>query len=70
MRLKKDVYHLRSDFPAIIHIDYSGRIQTVHKKTNPRYWHLIQGFKEYTGYGLVVNKRFNRPRESNYFSPR
>jgi carbamoyltransferase len=59
MRLEKDVYHLRSDLPAVVPIDDSGRIQTVHKETNQRYWFLIQAFKEYTGYGLVVNTSFN-----------
>ena len=59
MRVKKDIYHLRSDIPAITHIDYSARIQTVHKETNLRYWRLIQAFKEYTRYGLFVNTSFN-----------
>lgn len=53
------LYHLRSDIPAITHIDYSARIQTVHKETNQRYWCLIQAFKERTGYGLLVNTSFN-----------
>nr|MBF0223159.1 carbamoyltransferase [Desulfobulbaceae bacterium] len=53
------LYHLRSDIPAITHVDFSARIQTVHKETNPRYWHLINAFKEQTGYGLVVNTSFN-----------
>jgi carbamoyltransferase len=57
--LYERLYHLRSDIPAITHIDYSARIQTVHKETNERYWHLIQAFKERTGYGLLVNTSFN-----------
>jgi carbamoyltransferase len=57
--LYERLYHLRSDIPAITHIDYSARIQTVHKETNERYWRLIQTFKEYTGYGLLVNTSFN-----------
>ena len=57
--LYERLYHLRSDIPAITHIDYSARIQTVHKETNQRYWRLIQAFKECTGYGLVVNTSFN-----------
>jgi len=57
--LYERLYHLRSDIPAITHIDYSARIQTVHKETNQRYWRLIQAFKEETGYGLVVNTSFN-----------
>ncbi|NJM25161.1 MAG: carbamoyltransferase [Bacteroidia bacterium] len=57
--LKDKLYYLRSDMPAITHIDFSARIQTVHKETNPRYWNLIQAFKKLTGYGLVVNTSFN-----------
>jgi len=53
------LYHLRSDIPAVTHIDYSARIQTVDKKTNSRYWHLINAFKGKTGYGLLVNTSFN-----------
>ena len=41
------------------HLDYSARIQTVHKETNERYWELINAFKQQTGYGLVVNTSFN-----------
>lgn len=57
--LKDKLYHLRSDMPAITHIDFSARIQTVHKETNPRYYELIQEFKKLTGYGVVVNTSFN-----------
>lgn len=57
--LYERLYHLRSDIPAITHIDYSARIQTVHKDTNERYWRLIKTFKERTGYGLLVNTSFN-----------
>ncbi len=53
------LYHLRSDVPAITHVDYSARIQTVHRETNERYWRLIQAFKEQTGYGVIVNTSFN-----------
>jgi carbamoyltransferase len=53
------LYHLRSDVPAITHVDYSARIQTVHKETNERYWRLIRAFKEHTGCGLIVNTSFN-----------
>src|SRR3989344_2201491 len=49
----------RSDIPAITHLDYSARLQTVSRKTNKRYWKLINAFKERTGYGLVVNTSFN-----------
>lgn len=53
------LYHLRSDVPAITHIDFSARIQSVNKKTNPRYWKLINEFKNLTGYGVIVNTSFN-----------
>ena len=53
------LYHLRSDIPAITHIDYSARIQTVHRETNERYWKLIKAFKDLTGFGLIVNTSFN-----------
>jgi carbamoyltransferase len=45
--------------PAITHVDFSARIQTVHKETNPRFWKLIQTFKRKTGCGLIINTSFN-----------
>jgi carbamoyltransferase len=53
------LYHLRSDIPAVTHIDYSARIQTVDRQTNERYWQLIKCFKQKTGFGLLVNTSFN-----------
>jgi len=53
------LYQSRSDVPAITHIDNSARIQTVNKKTNLRYWELINEFKNQTGYGILVNTSFN-----------
>lgn len=49
----------RSDIPAVTHVDYSARVQTVHKETNPRYHALISAFKERTGCPIVVNTSFN-----------
>jgi carbamoyltransferase len=49
----------RSDLPAITHVDYSARIQTVHEETNPRYHALIGAFKRRTGCPVVVNTSFN-----------
>ena len=49
----------RSLIPAVTHVDYSSRIQTVSKKTNPRFYKLIESFKNRTGYPLVVNTSFN-----------
>jgi carbamoyltransferase len=57
--LREKLYHLRSDIPAVTHIDYSARIQTVSKLTNPRYWGLIDAFRQQTGYALIVNTSFN-----------
>lgn len=57
--LYERLYHLRSDVPAITHIDYSARIQSVKKETNPSYWNVINAFKERTGYGVIVNTSFN-----------
>ncbi len=49
----------RSDIPAVTHVDYSARVQTVHAKTNPRYHALITRFKELTGCPVLVNTSFN-----------
>jgi carbamoyltransferase len=49
----------RSDIPAITHVDYSARIQTVHPETNPRYHRLLQAFKALTGCSVLVNTSFN-----------
>lgn len=49
----------RSDIPAVTHVDYSARIQTVHKNTNPKYHALISKFKEKTGCPVVINTSFN-----------
>ena len=49
----------RSQIPAITHVDYSARIQTVHKETNPRYHQLISKFKALTGCPVLVNTSFN-----------
>ena len=49
----------RSSVPAITHVDYSARIQTVHKDTNPKYYKLISKFKEITGCPILVNTSFN-----------
>ena len=59
MTLYKRLYFLRSDVPAITHIDFSARIQSVNKHTNPKYWSLINEFKNQTGCGVIVNTSFN-----------
>ena len=49
----------RSSIPAVTHVDYSARIQTVHEDTNPKYYKLISKFKEITGCPILVNTSFN-----------
>ena len=49
----------RSSLPAVTHVDYSARIQTVHRETNPRYHALISRFHALTGCPVVVNTSFN-----------
>ena len=49
----------RSDIPAVTHLDYSARIQTVSKRTNPRFHALLTAFAARTGYGVLVNTSFN-----------
>ncbi len=50
---------VRSDIPAVTHVDYSARIQTVHEDTNPRYHALLKSFDEKTGCPVLVNTSFN-----------
>ena len=50
---------IRSEIPAVTHVDYSARIQTVHEKTNPRYHTLLSKFKEITSCPVLVNTSFN-----------
>jgi carbamoyltransferase len=50
---------LRSSIPAVTHVDYSARVQTVHSETNPKYHKLIKRFKELTGCPVLVNTSFN-----------
>ena len=49
----------RSDIPAVTHVDYSARVQTVAREDNPLYWAVIQAFGSLTGYPVVVNTSFN-----------
>jgi carbamoyltransferase len=49
----------RSDIPAVTHVDYSARVQTVHRETNPKYYKLISEFKKRTGCPVIVNTSFN-----------
>jgi len=49
----------RSDIPAVTHIDYSARVQTVNKETNGKFYKLIKKFEEKTGYAVIINTSFN-----------
>ncbi len=57
------VFHIRSKYremiPAVTHVDGTGRLQTVHKETNPRYYRLIEHFRDLTGIPVVLNTSFN-----------
>ena len=59
----------RSTIPAVTHVDYSARIQTVHQETNPRFHALIARFKEVTGCPVIVNTSFNVRGEPIVCSP-
>lgn len=63
------LYLQRSDVPSITHVDFSARVQTVHRATNPRYWTLINCFRELTGYAVLVNTSFNVRGEPIVCSP-
>jgi len=48
-----------SQLPAVTHVDYSARIQTVNEESNPRFWQLLHAFKKETGFGMLINTSFN-----------
>jgi carbamoyltransferase len=56
---REKLYTVRSTIPAITHIDFSARIQTVHEQTNPKYHQVISAFKKLTGCPVVINTSFN-----------
>lgn len=60
---------VRSDIPAVTHVDYSARIQTVHKETNPLYHEMIEAFYRKTGCPVIVNTSFNVRGEPIVMSP-
>src|SRR5919197_4764503 len=59
----------RSDIPAVTHVDYSARVQTVHAETNPRYYQLLKAFEAKTGCGVLVNTSFNVRGEPTVCTP-
>ncbi len=63
------LYCTRSDIPSVTHLDFSARVQTVHKETNSRYWDLINAFKQQTEYSLLINTSFNVRGEPSVCTP-
>ena len=69
MGLMDRLSQIRSDIPSVTHVDFSARIQTVSKTSNPLFWRLLQKFKKITGYGLLINTSFNRKDEPIVCTP-
>lgn len=69
MSLRDRLVQARSDIPAVTHVDYSARIQSVSQISNPLFWKLLHSFKRITGYGLLVNTSFNVKGEPIVCSP-
>jgi len=65
----KRLYQQRSDIPAVTHVDYSARVQTVHSQTNPRFYQLLKAFGNQTGCDVLVNTSFNVRGEPIVCSP-
>ena len=59
LSMRERINQVRSDVPAITHVDYSARIQSVSKETNPNYYNIIKSFEVLTGYGIIINTSFN-----------
>jgi carbamoyltransferase len=57
--IRERINQVRSDVPAITHVDYSARVQTVARETSPRYYDLIRAFEARTGCGCIINTSFN-----------
>jgi len=59
----------RSEIPAVTHVDYSARVQTVHRETNPRYYDLLENFENLTGCPVLINTSFNVRGEPIVYTP-
>lgn len=59
LKFRIKIHSKRSDVPAITHLNYSGRLQTVNEEWNPLYYKMIKAFKKLTGYGIIINTSFN-----------
>jgi carbamoyltransferase len=60
---------VRSEIPAVTHVDYSARVQTVRHKDNPLYWEIIEAFRKKTGCPVIINTSFNVRGEPIVCSP-
>ncbi len=69
LNLYDRLYHIRSTVPAVTHVDYSSRIQTVSKQSNLKFWQLIKDFKKITGCSMLINTSFNVRGEPIVCSP-
>ena len=67
--LYEKLYRVRSDIPAVTHVDFSARLQSVSRETNPRFWQLISEFKRQTGCSVLINTSFNVRGEPIVCSP-
>ncbi len=67
--IRERINQVRSDIPAITHVDYSARVQTVSSESNPRYYDLIRAFEQQTGCGVIINTSFNVRGEPIVCSP-
>ncbi|MFP4444664.1 MAG: carbamoyltransferase [Desulfosudaceae bacterium] len=67
--LYERLYRPRSDIPAVTHVDFSARVQTVDRPTNEKFWQLIRAFRELTGCAVIVNTSFNVRGEPIVCSP-
>ncbi len=67
--LKEKINFKSSLFPAVTHLDYTARLQTVNEQTNPKFYKLLKKFKEKTGYGIILNTSFNVKDEPIVCSP-
>ena len=67
--LKEKLYYKRSSIPAVTHIDFSARVQTVNATTNKRFYELLTAFKSLTGIPILINTSFNMHEEPIVCTP-
>ncbi len=69
LSVREKINFSASKFPAVTHVDYSARLQTVREEANPRFYKLLKRFKEKTGFGIILNTSFNVKNEPIVYSP-